>query len=178
MKYYTSDLHFGHRKIMEYEDRPFNSVEEMDEFLIQKWNAKVKKGDEVYILGDFGFVKWKRANELLDRLNGRKYLIRGNHDNYFLNDKEFDKSKFVWVKDYTSTKDNGMTICMFHYPIAVWDRQHHGALHFYGHVHSNTDTHHPLVLDLGGNAFNVGCDIHDYEPMSLAELLAKKEDKI
>ena len=178
MKYYTSDLHFGHRKIIEYEDRPFNSVEEMDEFLIQKWNAKVKKGDEVYILGDFGFVKGKRANELLDRLNGRKYLIRGNHDNYFLNDKEFDKSKFIWVKDYASIKDNGVTICMFHYPIAVWDRQHHGALHFYGHVHSNTDTHHPLVLDLGGNAFNVGCDVHDYEPMSLAELLVKKEDKI
>ena len=78
MKYYTSDLHFGHNNIIKYENRPFNSVDEMDEYLIYKWNNKVKKGDEVYIIGDFGFCKGERANELLDRLNGRKYLIKGN----------------------------------------------------------------------------------------------------
>ena len=177
MKYYTSDLHFGHQKIIEYENRPFVSVEEMDEHLIQKWNAKVKKGDEVYIVGDFGFVKGKRANDILRRLNGRKYLIKGNHDNYFLNDKEFDKSNFVWVKDYASIKDGDTAICMFHYPIAVWDRQHHGALHFYGHVHSNKDGHHPLLFELGDNAFNVGCDVYNYEPMSLDELIKKNMEK-
>ena len=53
MKYYTSDLHFGHKNIIKYEDRPFSSIEEMDEALIDKWNKKVKKNDEVYILGDF-----------------------------------------------------------------------------------------------------------------------------
>ena len=173
MKYYTSDLHFGHKKIIEYEDRPFTSIEEMDEYLIHKWNSKVKKGDQVYIIGDFGFVKGDRANEILDRLNGQKYLIKGNHDNYFLNDKAFDKSKFVWVKDYAHIKDNGHVICMFHYPIAVWDRQQQNALHFYGHVHSNKDTHHPLLVELGENAFNVGCDVNDYEPKSLEELLSR-----
>lgn len=80
MKYFTSDLHFGHKNIIKYEDRPFSSVEEMDEFLIYKWNSKVGKNDEVYILGDFGFVSGTRANELLDRLNGKKFLIKGNHD--------------------------------------------------------------------------------------------------
>lgn len=174
MKYYTSDLHFGHRRIIEYENRPFNSVEEMDDYLIYKWNSKVKNGDEVYILGDFGFIKGVGANDILSRLNGRKYLVKGNHDHYFLNDKAFDHSKFVWVKDYATVKDKDYTICMFHYPIAVWDRQHHGSLHFYGHVHSNKDGHHPLLLDLGENAFNVGCDIHNYEPMSLAEILSKR----
>lgn len=173
MKFYTSDLHFSHRRIIEYENRPFDSIDEMDEALIKRWNSKVKAGDEVYILGDFGFCKGKRANYLLDRLNGRKYLIKGNHDNYFLNDKDFDKSKFEWVRDYATVKDNGHVICMFHYPIAVWDRQHHGALHFYGHVHSNKAGHHPLVFELGDNAFNVGCDVHNYEPMSLEELLSK-----
>ena len=174
MKFYTSDLHFGHEKILVYEDRPFASVEDMDECLIQNWNRKVKKGDDVYILGDFGFVTGKRANKLLNKLNGKKYLIKGNHDYYFLKDKEFDPSKFVWIKDYATVKDGGKHICLFHYPLAVWDRRHHGALHFYGHVHSNTTTNHPLLFNLGPNAFNVGCDVHNYEPMTLEELLGGK----
>ena len=171
MKYYTSDLHFGHKNIIKYEDRPFNSTEEMDEYLIYKWNNKVNKNDEVYILGDFGFVSGTRANELLDRLNGRKFLIRGNHDHSFLKDKSFDQTKFEWIKDYASIRDGDKVICMFHYPIAVWDRQHHGSIHLYGHVHSNKDNHHPLLLELGDNAINVGCDVHNFEPVSLGEIL-------
>ena len=173
MKFYTSDLHFGHHNILRYENRPFQSVEEMNDNLINSWNRKVSKGDEVYIIGDFGLLDGRQANSILDRLNGRKYLIKGNHD-HFIRDREFDRSKFVWIRDYASIKDGETVICMFHYPIAVWDRQHHGALHFYGHVHSNTDNHHPLLLELGDNAFNVGCDVHNYEPVSLAELLSKR----
>lgn len=171
MKFYTSDLHFSHRRIIEYENRPFSSTEEMDERLITNWNAKVKNGDDVYICGDFGFVDGKRANYLLSRLNGRKYLIKGNHDDYFLKDKDFDRSNFEWIRDYAVVHDNNRRICLFHYPIAVWDRQHHDSLHFYGHVHSNKDGHHPLLYDLGKNAINVGCDVHNYEPMTLTELL-------
>ena len=175
MKFYTSDLHFGHKNIIEYENRPFRTVEEMDEALILAWNRKVRKGDEVYILGDFGFISGERANIILRRLNGQKYLIRGNHDNSFLKDKTFDRTRFEWIKDYATIKDGSHLICMFHYPIAVWDQQHHGALHLYGHVHSNKDGHHPLVHNLGPNAINVGCDIHDFEPKTLGELLRKGE---
>lgn len=170
MKFFTSDLHFGHKNIIKYEDRPFSSTEEMDEYLIYKWNSKVNKNDEVYILGDFGFVSGARANELLDRLNGRKFLIRGNHDHSFLKDKKFDKTKFEWIKDYACINDNGKVVCMFHYPIAVWDRQHHGSIHLYGHIHSNKDNHHPLVVHLD-NAYNVGCDVHNFEPVTLEELI-------
>ena len=171
MKYFTSDLHFGHKNIIKYENRPFASTEEMDDSLIQKWNSKVKKNDEVYILGDFGFVNGERANELLDMLNGRKYLIKGNHDYSFLKDKNFDRTKFEWIKDYACINDCGTTLCMFHFPIAVWDRQHHGAIHLYGHVHSNKDGHHPLLFELE-NAYNVGCDVHNLEPVTLKEILA------
>ena len=173
MKFYTSDLHFGHKNIIEYENRPFESVEEMDKALIENWNRKVNHGDSVYILGDFGFVKGKRANEILDALNGDKYLIVGNHDNYFLNDKEFDRNKFVWIKDYAKVKDEGVPIYMFHYPIAVWNRKDYEALHFYGHVHSNRGSH-ALMFDLGPNAFNVGCDVNDYEPQTLSELRERR----
>lgn len=175
MKFYTSDLHFGHKNIIKYEDRPFSSVEEMDEFLVDRWNKKVSVGDEVYILGDFGFIKGKRANELLDRLNGRKYLIRGNHDSSFLNDKLFDKAKFEWIKDYCHINDDGKIVCLFHYPIAVWDRQHHGSIHLYGHVHSNKDNHHPLLHRLN-NAYNVGCDVWNLEPVTLKEILDRPID--
>ena len=100
MKFYTSDLHFGHKNIIKYENRPFNSVEEMDEELIRRWNNKVGKNDEVYILGDFAFASGRRVNELLDRLNGRKYLLRGNHDHSFLKDRDFDDTKFQWIRKY------------------------------------------------------------------------------
>lgn len=168
MKFYTSDLHLFHKNIIKYENRPFNSVEEMNDYIVYKWNSKVSEKDEVYILGDFAFCNGKQANELLDRLNGKKYLIKGNHDS-FLKDKDFDKSKFEWIKDYCKINDNGEKVIMFHYPIAVWDCQHHGSVHLYGHVHSNTDDHHPLLFKLE-NAYNVGVDVCDFEPKTLIEL--------
>lgn len=171
MKYYTSDLHFGHKNVIKYENRPFSSVEEMDEQLISNWNKKVKKGDEVYILGDFGFISGTRANELLNKLNGRKFLIKGNHDHSFLKDKNFDKTKFEWIKEYETIKDNDKIVCMFHYPIAVWDRQHYGSIHLYGHIHTKASIQHPLVLQLE-NAYNVGCDVNDFEPKTLDELIS------
>lgn len=172
MKFYTSDLHFGHKNILEYENRPFKDVDEMNRVLVENWNRKVRKNDEVYILGDFGFVKGEEANRLLDQLNGRKYLIRGNHDSYFLNHSKFDSTKFEWVKDYATVKDHGIRIVMFHYPLAVWDGMQHDDLHFYGHIHSNANTDHPLYYDLGPNAFNVGCDVRNYEPVTLEELFS------
>lgn len=92
MKYYTSDIHFGHNKIINFEKRPFKSVEEMDNTIINNWNNKIKPTDEVYILGDFTFYKGEKTNEILRQLNGSKYLIIGNHDCYFLKDKSFDKA--------------------------------------------------------------------------------------
>ena len=172
MKYYTSDLHFNHTNIIKYEDRPFKDSKEMDEFLIQKWNDRVLKGDEVYVLGDFAFSDGLYANDLLKRLNGQKFLIKGNHDK-FLQDGAFNRSLFVWIRDYAKINDDGNKVILFHYPIAVWDCCHHGSIHLYGHVHSNKDNHHPLLLNLPETAINVGVDVNDYEPKTLRELLNK-----
>ena len=132
----------------------------MDEEYIKRWNNKVGKGDEIYILGDLSFHKGKETAEIVKRLNGMKFLIRGNHDHLFLDDEEFDQSLFRWVKD---------TISLFHYPIQVWNEQHHGSLHFYGHVHSNSDTMHPMKYEIP-NSFNVGIDVIQ-EPMTKDEIL-------
>ena len=121
-KFYCADLHLDHSNMLKFEpeNRPFTNVDEMNEAIIQYWNAKVKPGDEVYILGDFCFdTKGNRATNFLRRLNGQKFLVKGNHD-AFLKAKDFDKSEFVWIKDYAEIKDtvNGeeVSVILFHLP--------------------------------------------------------------
>lgn len=174
MKFYTSDSHFFHKNIIKYENRPFESVEEMNECLINKWNKKVKQNDEVYILGDFAFCSGTRANELLKQLNGLKYLIVGNHDS-FINDALFDKSLFVWIKDYAKINDFNKKVIMFHYPIQVWDCRHHDAVHLYGHIHSNPGNK-AMQYDIV-NSYNVGADVCNFEPKTLKELIREKGGK-
>ena len=141
----------------------------MDEEYIKRWNNKVKKGDEIYILGDLSFYKGEGTNKILKRLNGMKFLIRGNHDHTYLDDKDFDPSLFVWIKDYHLVKDEGIPIVLFHYPIQTWDKKHYGSLHFYGHVHSNKGTSHPMEYDIP-NSYNVGIDVIK-EPMTKDEII-------
>lgn len=162
--FFTSDLHFGHKSIIEFENRPFDSVEEMDEELIERWNYKVGLADEVYIIGDFSFSKPSRTTEILKRLNGRKYLIRGNHDHKTPTDQ------FEWVKDYFVLVRNKIKFVLFHYPIQVWDGQHHNSVHCYGHVHSNTGTFHPMKYEIP-NSYNVGADVNGLAPIELDEIL-------
>lgn len=177
MKYYTSDLHLDHKNILKYESfsRPFSSLEEMNTTLILNWNKVVKPGDDVYILGDFAFCKGERANNFLDQLNGNKHLIVGNHDS-FLKDKTFDRSKFVTIKYYDELRDQAhgqvYDAILFHYPIAVWNKKHHGSIHLYGHIHSTPISQ----ISTGGrepNSYNVGVDVNDLKPMTLEQLIDK-----
>ena len=90
----TSDLqlHFSHNNILKYcpDSRPFSSIEEMDEKIVENWNNKVTEHDFVYILGDISFGKPSYTCEILKRLNGKKYLIMGNHDgNKYLRERDF-----------------------------------------------------------------------------------------
>ena len=62
--------------------RGFESVEQMNEYMIEKWNAKINKNDEVIILGDFSWGNARQTQEVLDRLKGRLYMIKGNHDRF------------------------------------------------------------------------------------------------
>ena len=83
-RWYTSDLHFSHRNVIDYCHRPYKDIEEMDAAIIKQWNSQVKPEDEVYVLGDFGISKRKCLDEkLVSSLNGKKYMILGNHDTGF-----------------------------------------------------------------------------------------------
>jgi calcineurin-like phosphoesterase family protein len=175
MNYYIADTHFSHKNIIKYEDRPFTSVEQMNNIMIEKWNKKVKEGDNVYILGDFAFATESICRALLSILKGNKFLIWGNHDKDIKHNKDIQRY-FVWCKDYHVIYDKinskEIPIILFHYPIQVWDRKHHGSIHLYGHIHSDKENHHPMVSNLV-NAYNVGVDVNNFEPMTIQELINK-----
>ena len=76
----TSDTHFGHTRIIQYENRPFNSINEMNKEMIKRWNAKVTNNDVVFHLGDFCFGNKEMISAIISELNGKKILVMGNHD--------------------------------------------------------------------------------------------------
>lgn len=166
--FFTSDHHFGHANILKYESiaRPFSSVEEMDETMIERWNSVVKnRGDLVYILGDFSFHKADETLKILKRLNGKKVLICGNHDARIIKDdaikKYFDKN----MHDYFELKLDNKFYILQHYPLITWNRCRYGAVQLFGHMHSSW---------AGNNCqLNVGVDTNKLYPYNISDIHAK-----
>ena len=182
MIFFTADTHFCHDNIIFSCRRPFADVNEMNRVVIENWNSCVTEKDDIYILGDFLYRgKAKDANEILSKLNGRKYLIRGNHEKY-LDDPLFKINAFKWVRDYYVLQLKGrVKIVLSHFPIASWDGSYHGSIHLYGHVHNSILKDQGIGEKLpifGPRAINVGVDVNDFHPVSLNAILDKiKEDK-
>ena len=134
----TSDLHFGHKNIMKFcpvtRARFNDDVAYMNNQMVLEWNAKVQPEDLVYILGDVAFMSGSDAGRIVNRLNGTKILVEGNHDRKTLQDATF-RNAFAEVHKYLDITYDGHKCVMFHYPIAEWDQMHRGALHFHGHLH-------------------------------------------
>jgi len=133
-------LHFGHANIMKFcpvtRARFRNDVKYMTEAMIDEWNSRVESGDLIYILGDVAFCSGSDAAKILNRLNGDKILVEGNHDRKNLKDVSFQKA-FKEIHKYLDINYDGHKIVMFHYPIMEWDQMHRGALQFHGHLHGN-----------------------------------------
>jgi len=135
----TSDLHFGHNNILKYCPNTrghFRDVSHMNEEMIHLWNDSVLPTDTVYLLGDIAFSNSTEAIKILKRLNGRKILIEGNHDRKNLRDPVF-RNCFEEIHNYLEITYNKISIIMFHYPIAEFNLQFRGAVHFHGHCHGN-----------------------------------------
>jgi len=152
----TSDLHFYHKNIMKFcpETRGrFRDVDHMNEEIVRIWNDVVAEDDLVYNLGDVTFGNaYKTATEILQRMNGRQILIKGNHDPKPLKDVHF-RNCFEEIHDYLEIKHMGKKIVLFHYPLAEWNSAHYGAIHLYGHVHgSPTGLECFRTMDVGFDA--------------------------
>jgi calcineurin-like phosphoesterase family protein len=172
--YFTSDHHFGHKNIIKFSERPFKDVNEMDEILIQRWNEKVNPEDEVYHLGDVGLSSSGKLRKILDRLNGKIYLINGNHEK----SAHDCHSRFEWIKDYYELviKDDEFErgkqlIVLFHYSMREWNASHWGAYHLYGHSHGT------LSDDPTSRSFDIGVDCHNFYPLSYEEVKAIMKTK-
>lgn len=174
MIYYTSDLHLGNSNIIKYENRPWQTVEEMDVALIDNWNEVVGQNDEVYVLGDFCFKGASKAIQYLDNLNGKIHLIRGNHDSFMGQQSfllwELGPSNFDRVEPegwYKHMKDGDHEVILSHFPILYWDgMDDRHSIHLYGHMHSRPGMQHPHPY-----AYNVGVDVNGYRPVTLEQLL-------
>ena len=165
MIYFIGDLHFNHYNIIKHCNRPFNSVQEMNETLIRNWNKVVTEKDEVYILGDLYFKDATGIIDILKSLKGKKYLILGNHDRI---NREISE-QFVWVKIYHEMYIDEIPFILFHYPIESWNKSFHGSVHIYGYVHNSEHLREDLK-----NRFNVGVEMINYTPISATEILKKR----
>ena len=181
--WFTSDLHFGHRNIIEYCNRPWNTVEEMDEALIHNWNSVVGKNDIVFDLGDFAFASNQRWRELISRLNGKHYLILGNHDvSRYPGDSIMDL--FEEVEHQMLLDIDGRYVYLNHYPFlcygGAWRNPNNAVYQLFGHIHSGPnsagkDTDRLVHLFL--YQYDVGVDNNNYFPVSwnqIKEIITKQ----
>lgn len=180
--FYVSDLHFGHNNVIRYDNRPFASSREMNEAIIKTWNERVKPEDLTYILGDGTWINDPTENRnIFNRLNGKKILIKGNHDKALMQCKDC----FEEIRDYARIIDNKRTVILSHYPIACWDAQFHDSIHLYGHVHNSHQWHMfeswmqeaRALQAIPMRAYNVGVmmDYMDYGPRTLDEIIAARK---
>lgn len=127
----TSDLHFFHNGILKFcpDTRPWSTLEEMHEALIEEWNSRVKPDDVVFHLGDFSFAGKEKTEAIISRLNGHIVWIIGNHDNKVFNSIKCNKHYYLEVSM------DGNKVCMMHYPVSCFNRAAHGAVMLHGHCH-------------------------------------------
>lgn len=157
--WFTSDTHFGHKNIIKYSNRPFETKEEMDFKMIENWNKRVGRADTVYHLGDFCFANEQEGQSILDRLNGKKHLIIGNHDKAGTRLKGWES-----ISHYKEVSIDGQFIILCHYAMRVWNKSHHGSWMLYGHSHGS------LPDDPNALSFDVGVDCHNYQPINMDEI--------
>ncbi|HTF69015.1 MAG TPA: metallophosphoesterase family protein [Edaphobacter sp.] len=165
-QFFTSDTHFGHENIIKFCNRPFANVAEMNEAMIERWNAVVGEKDVVYHLGDFACrIKPDEVAEIASRLNGYIYFLTGNHDDE--THRAFNRGhlpNFSLLPLYYEAEIEGQKIVMCHYGMRTWHHDLRGTWHLYGHSHAGLP---PL-----GKSCDVGVDAWDFTPIEFSALKA------
>lgn len=164
MYFFTSDEHYGHKNIIAYCNRPFSTIEEMDEEIIKRHNEVVSKGDIVIHGGDFSLLNSIKdvTIKYINRLNGIHTFLMGSHD-YWL--KGTSRVKQIWEK---KIQDQYIVVC--HYSMRTWPRSHYGAWQLYGHSHGKLE---PL-----NGQWDIGVDNNNFYPVSFEKLVNIMGDNI
>lgn len=164
--FFIADTHFNHQNIIDYENRPFTDVAEMNQQLIINWNKVVKPQDEIFVLGDFSFSGQDFITSVCRQLNGAKYLVQGNHDRrqpaYYRDCGFKDSFKYpIIYKDY---------FMLSHSPLYVNTNMPYANI--YGHVHGS-----PIYKDYTVNSFCVSVERINYTPISF-EVMTEKMNSL
>ena len=195
MNYYIADCHFGHKNILLFDNRPFGDLAQMEEVMTMLWNATVRKGDTVYILGDFCWGKADEWLRIVRQLNGTKVLITGNHD---LSSCPAElKNQFADITPFKEIVDNGKDnsgrkVLLSHYPMPFYKRANNEKYFMLcGHVHNTAENAilERLIQELRNNnhtfsrahaancgqIYNVGCMMPwmEYTPRTLDEIVVR-----
>ena len=172
MIFFTADTHFGHKNILKLCNRPFETIEEMNETLIENWNHRVSGMDTVYIVGDM-FFRCSDAETILRRLKGKKRLIVGNHDSSWMNKVDLNRY-FVSVDRLLEISDGKHALTLCHYPLLTWNHAKKSYM-IHGHIHADTSADYfPLICNRS-NVLNAGVDINGFMPVSFDELVQNNE---
>lgn len=196
--FFISDLHFGHRNILSFCQRPFKDVKDMEIKMISYWNKTVSDKDIVFVLGDtFWFNDRKAMKRILNQLNGKNiYLILGNHcdprvyerlkSEEIIGDRIQLLSDVVtlYLREYNPNNPENPTllgeIILSHYPLMTWSHRDKGAINLFGHIHSGPRSLCTLDQDLPlweGKQYDVGADNNEYTPIEFNKIIEKlKED--
>jgi calcineurin-like phosphoesterase family protein len=185
--YFASDYHLDHKSVIKFDQRPFKNVNEMNDELIKRWNDVISDDDIVFYLGDLSHRSSpKRVKYLIDQLNGKIHLIKGNHDKDHDLNKIKDRFESIghymdlYVRDNDVSQDFFQQIVLFHYPIYSWNRAHYGSWQLHGHCHQSL-----VSTDFGKEFYkrkvlDMGCNAWDYKPVSyetIKDIMSKKEIK-
>lgn len=157
--FFIADPHFGHKSIIEYENRPFATVEEMDDMLIDNWNGVVGRGDKVYLLGDLSFYDDDTTAGIVKRLRGVKHLVLGNHDRKSVG--AYYSMGFHRVYDLPVILDDFWILS--HSPLYINSNMPYANI--FGHVHASKQ-----YTDHSGQSFCASVERIDYTPIEFGEI--------
>lgn len=170
--FFTSDTHFNHANIIKFCNRPFKDVEQMNDVMIANWNSVIGKDDTVFHLGDFclgGAAEWTK---ILDRLNGKIYLIMGNHD--LKNIRQGFISCFEHVAMQMRIEIGKKRIYLCHYPFLCFEGSYKDDVwQLFGHVHtrrSNSGIDAGRLQYLYPTQYDVGVDNNNFTPVSFGQV--------
>ena len=161
--FFTGDTHFGDRRALRFDKRPFADLASHDAGLVERWNAVVGADDEVWHLGDFALgPRPDRIAALLAALNGVKHLIVGNNDGL----ATLHAPGWAGLQHYAEITVDGRRLVLCHYPLRTWNGIGRGAVNLHGHSHGRLK---PLTRQ-----YDVGVDVWAFRPVTLAEILARR----
>lgn len=185
--YFSSDQHFGHKNVLRFCQRPYETTKEMGKALIDNWNSKVTNNDIIFVLGDFFWFHGRHEiKKVVDKLNGKTiYIVPGNHCKrtaYELCDERvqlLDDISALYIREVGKPQVK-YEVYVSHMPLMTWPHRERGSYNFFGHIHSGPRSLSQVDQDLPfhkGLQYDIGVDNNEYTPIELEEIIniLKKE---